>query len=94
MVNWGHPGVVWLQHTGEESAKAFSYCLFGAMMTAQVHDMGGVNWVHALSQATFAALAAIFGGVAALKITPANHTASFLPRVVAKPKPTQLKLAS
>ena len=86
-VDWQWPGFVWLEHTGEESAKAFSYALFGAMMTAKVHDMGAVSWSLAFSQATFALLAAVFGSVAALKITPYNGTASFLPRVVAEPKP-------
>lgn len=77
------PGCVWLQNTGEEAAKAFCYVLFGAMMTAQVHDLGGVNWWHSLSQAGFAGLAAVFGSVASLKVK--NGTASFLPRVVAAP---------
>lgn len=75
---------VWWEHTGEEAARAFAYVLFGSMMAAQVHDMGGVNWPRALSQAGFACLAAVFGSVASLRVN--NGTASFLPRVVAKEK--------
>ena len=86
-VNWKWPGWVWLENTSEDAVKAFCYVLFGAMMATQVHDMGGVDWPHALSQAAFASLAAIFGAVASLKIGggASNGTASFLPRVVAKP---------
>ena len=85
-INLHAPGWVWLEHTGEEAARAFAYVLFGAMMAAQVHDMGGVNWPHAFSRAGFACLAAIFGSLASLKV--GNGTASFLPRVVAAKKKT------
>ena len=83
MAKW--PGWVWLENTSEDGLKVFCYTLFGAMMASQVHDMGGVHWWHALSQAVFASLAAIFGSIASLKIGPGqgNGTASFLPRVVA-----------
>ncbi|MDY0113716.1 MAG: holin [Corynebacterium sp.] len=81
-LNLHTPGWVWAEHTGEESVRAFAYVLFGAMMTAQVHDMGGVDWPNALSQAGFACLAAVFGSIASLRV--ANGTASFLPRVVAR----------
>ena len=82
-INWKSPGVVWFENTGEESAKAFSYVLFSAMMAAPVHNMHGVPWAFAFSQAAFAAVAAVFGSIAALKVK--NGTASFLPRVVAAP---------
>jgi hypothetical protein len=82
-INWHSPGPVWFENTAEESAKAFSYVLFSAMMAAPVHSMGGVNWPYSLSQAGFAALAAIFGSIASLRVK--NGTASFLPRVVAAP---------
>ena len=82
-INWKSPGVVWFENTGEESAKAFAYVLFSAMMAAPVHDMSGVPWAYAFSQAGFAAVAAVFGSIAALKVK--NGTASFLPRVVAAP---------
>jgi hypothetical protein len=59
------------------------------MMGASLHDLSGVDWKHALSQAVFAMLAAILGGVASTKVGPGrnNGTASYIPRVVANPKP-------
>ena len=88
-VNWKWPGWVWLESTSEDAAKVFCYTLLGAMMAAGAHDMSGVNWADALSQACFAVLAAIFGSVASRHVGPgtSNGTASFLPRVVADPKP-------
>jgi hypothetical protein len=83
-INWRSPGLVWFESTGEESAKAFAYVAFSAMMAAPIHSMGGIDWPYTLSQAGFAALAALFGSIAALKVP--NGTASFLPRVVAAPK--------
>jgi hypothetical protein len=90
-INWRWPGLVWLENTSEDALKVFAYTMAGAMMAAQVKDMGGVNWAEAFSQAGFCTLAAVFGAVASLKIGPgrSNGTASFLPRVVAKDEPAK-----
>lgn len=83
-INWKWPGFVWLEHTGENVGITFCATLMGAVMATGVQSLSAVNWIHALDVAGYAALIAALAAVVSSRVQQ-NGTASFLPRVVAKP---------
>lgn len=84
-INWKWPGLVWLEHTGENVLIGFAGTILGAMLASKTQDFGGVDWVHVLNQAGFVALTFFLTAVVSLKAGRGvgNGTASFNPRVVA-----------
>lgn len=59
----------------------------GFVVNSATHDLRQIDWASGLSTAGYAALLVVLTAVAGLKVGPGNGTASFLPSVVAKPKP-------
>lgn len=85
VINWQAPGVVWFEHTGENVAITFCATMMGAIMATGIPSLSAVNWGHAFDVAGYAALVALLAAVVSSR-TQKNGTASFLPRVVAKPR--------
>lgn len=81
-INWRAPGVVWLEHTGENAAIVAAGA---ALAVISPGDQLHVAWATVAAVAGKAALCAVLASIVALRQT--NGTASFLPRVVAKPAP-------
>jgi hypothetical protein len=84
-INWKWPGLVWLEHTGENVAIGFSGTVLGAMLASKTQDFAAVDWWHVLNQAGFVSLTFFLTAVVSLKAGRGvgNGTASFNPRVVA-----------
>jgi hypothetical protein len=80
-MNWRSPGVVWLEHTGEN---AFGYACAAALGVLPTVESGKASWLDVLVAAGIGALTAFLAAGASLR--QSNGTASFLPRVVAKPE--------
>lgn len=74
------PGWIWLAHTAENSAVVFAATLASVMTTAARHELGAIDWPHALSQAAFESLFVALVAVGSLKV--GNGTASLNPNVV------------
>jgi hypothetical protein len=84
-INWKWPGLVWLEHTGENVVIGFAGTVLGAMLASKTQDFGAVDWMHVLNQAGFVALTFFLTAIVSLKAGrgAGNGTASFNPRVVA-----------
>ena len=76
MINWQSPGVVWLQHTGENTVGYACAAALGALPGIANHTS---NWRDVLLAGGIGALTALLTAGASLR--QANGTASFLPRV-------------
>lgn len=85
--NWRAPGVVWLEHTGENAAVAAATAGMSVLTGSATKTLQDVSWASVLSSAGYAAVYAILLAVMSLRTQRDNGTASFLPRVVAKPDP-------
>jgi hypothetical protein len=79
-MNWRSPGVVWLEHTGENAFGYACAAALGVLPTVADHK---ASWVDVLAAAGIGALTAFLTAGASLR--QGNGTASFLPRVVARP---------
>lgn len=75
-LNWSSPGVVWLEHTGENAVGYGCAAALGALPGIANHTS---NWRDVLLAAGIGALTALLTAGASLR--QANGTASFLPRV-------------
>lgn len=83
-INW-NPGLVWLEHTGENAISDAAIAATAVLGAASTTGLTGVNWGSVGSVAGYAALLAVLRSLAALRVS--NGTDSFLPKVVAKPDP-------
>ena len=86
-LNFSWPGWTWLEHTAEICGVAFAVTLYGNWQTAPSHDLGAIDWPHALSQGGYEALGALLLAIVSLPVK--NGTASFLKNVVARDKVEQ-----
>lgn len=83
-VIWDWPGWVWLEHTGENAA------ISAATMALSLMTPGGETHVPWQTLLVMSGKAALYAGLlAVVALRQNNGTASFLPRVVAKPVPGQ-----
>lgn len=81
-VIWDGPGWVWLENTGENAAIMAAGAVLAVISPGdQLH----IAWSTVGAVAGKAALCALLASVVSLR--QRNGTASFLPRVVAAPKP-------
>jgi hypothetical protein len=82
--NWRNPGVVWFEHTGENAAIAAATAGMSVLTGSATKTLQDVSWASVLSSAGYAAIYAVLLAVMALRQN--NGTASFLPRVMARPE--------
>lgn len=83
--NWRAPGIVWAQHTGENAAIAAATAAMSVLTGSATKTLLDVSWMSVLSSAGYAALYAVL--LAVMSLPRQNGTASFLPKVEAKPAP-------
>lgn len=81
--NWRAPGIIWFEHTGENATIAAATAAMSVLTGSATKTLQDVSWGSVLSSAGYAAIYAVLLAVMALRRD--NGTASFLPRVVAKP---------
>lgn len=81
--NWRTPGIVWLEHAGENAAIAAATAGMSVLTGSATKTLQDVSWAAVLSSAGFAAVYALL--LAVMSLRGGNGTASFLPRVVAGP---------
>ena len=74
--NWHSPGVVWLEHTGENAVGYACAAALGALPGVANHSS---TWRDVLLAGDIGALTALLTAGASLR--QSNGTASFLPRV-------------
>jgi hypothetical protein len=78
-INWRSPGVVFIEHTGENTIGYACAAALGALPGIANHTS---NWRDVLLAAGIGALTAVL--TAGASLSQGNGTASFLPRVVAR----------
>ena len=83
--NWHAPGLVWLEHAGENAAIAAATAGMSVLTGSATRTLQDVSWGSVLSSAGYAAIYAVLLAVMSLRAGKDNGTASFLPRVVAGP---------
>lgn len=83
-INWRAPGIVWCEHTGENAAIAAATAAMSVLTGSATKTLQDVSWGSVASSAGYAALYAVL--LAIMSLSRQNGTASFLPRVTAKPR--------